>query len=135
MHAFAGQGVEINGKGGDQGFAFAGTHLGDFAVVQHHTADKLYVEVAHTEYAAGCFAANGKGFDQNVVQSLSVGEALFEFGGFSLEGFVAQRLHFGFKRVDFGDGFTILFQQTVVAAAEDFLSNVCKHEYWFLRLI
>ena len=84
MHAFAGQGVEIDGKGGDQGFTFAGTHFGDFAVVQHHTADKLDVEVAHTEYAAGRFATDGEGFDQNVVQSLSVGEALFEFGCFSL---------------------------------------------------
>ena len=84
MHAFARQSIEINGKGGDQGFTFTGTHFGDFAVVQHHTADKLYVEVAHTEYAAGCFAADGECFDQDVVQSLSVGKTLFEFGCFSL---------------------------------------------------
>lgn len=85
MHAFAGQRVEIDGEGGDQGFAFAGTHFGDFAVVQHHTADKLHVEVAHTEYAAGRFAADGEGFGQNAVQSLTVGEALFEFGSFGLQ--------------------------------------------------
>ena len=84
MYAFAGQGVEIDGKGSDQGFTFTGTHFGDFAVVQHHTADKLYVEVAHTEYAAGRFATDGEGFDQDVVQSLTVGKTLFEFGCFGL---------------------------------------------------
>ena len=84
MYAFAGKCVEINGKGGDQGFTFAGTHFGDFTVVQHHAADQLHVEVAHAEHTAGCFAADGEGFDQDVVQSLSVGQALFEFGCFGL---------------------------------------------------
>ena len=96
--------------------------------MQDHTADQLYIEVAHAQYTARCFAADGKGFDQNVVQALSVGETLFEFGCFSLQFCIAQCLHLFLKRVDFGNGFTILFQQAVVAAAEDFLSNVCQHE-------
>ena len=39
MHAFAGQRVEICGKGGHQGLAFTGLHFGDGAGVQHHAAD------------------------------------------------------------------------------------------------
>jgi hypothetical protein len=36
---------------GDQGLALAGAHLGDLALVQHHAADQLHVEVAHAEHA------------------------------------------------------------------------------------
>jgi 1-acyl-sn-glycerol-3-phosphate acyltransferase len=51
VHALAGQGVEIGGQRGHQGLALAGAHLGDLAVVQHHAADQLHVEVAHAEHA------------------------------------------------------------------------------------
>ena len=47
MHAPAGQGVEINRHGGDQGLAFAGGHFRDLALVQGDAAHQLHVEGDH----------------------------------------------------------------------------------------
>ena len=51
VDALAGQGVEVDGQGRDQRLAFAGAHLGDAAIVQHHAADQLDVEGPHAEHA------------------------------------------------------------------------------------
>ena len=64
VHALAGQRVEVGGQGRDQGLALAGAHLADLALVQHHAADQLHVEVAHTEHPAAGLAADGEGLDQ-----------------------------------------------------------------------
>ena len=124
MHAFAGERIQINRQRGHQRFALAGAHFGDFAVVQHHAADQLYVEMAHAQHAARCFAADGKGFGQDVVQRGALRQPLFEFGGFRLQRFIIERLHGFFQRVDFGNGFTVLLEQPVVAAAEDFFGQI-----------
>ena len=47
VDALAGQCVEIDGEGGDEGFTLAGGHLGDFAAVEHDAADELDVVVDH----------------------------------------------------------------------------------------
>ena len=47
MDAFAGEGVEIDGEGGDEGFTFTGGHFGDFAAMEDNTADELDVVVDH----------------------------------------------------------------------------------------
>ena len=39
MHALAGQCVQIYRRSSYQGFTFAGTHLGNFAAMQHYAAD------------------------------------------------------------------------------------------------
>ncbi len=64
MHAIAGQRIEVAGQRGHQRLAFTGTHFGDLAVMQHHAADHLHVEVAHAEHALAGLANNGKGFGQ-----------------------------------------------------------------------
>ena len=68
VDAVAGEGVEIAGEGGDEGFAFAGLHFGDLALVQDHAADELHVEVAHLHGAPAGLADHGKGFGQNFVE-------------------------------------------------------------------
>ena len=47
FNAFARQGVEIHGQGGDEGFTLTGGHLGDLALMQDGAADELHVVVAH----------------------------------------------------------------------------------------
>ena len=56
MNATSGKGVQGRGQRGDERFAFAGFHFGDFAVVQHHAADQLHIEMAHVQEAAAGFA-------------------------------------------------------------------------------
>ncbi len=47
VDAEAGQGVEVNGQGGDEGFAFTGLHFRDHAAMQGDAADELDVEMDH----------------------------------------------------------------------------------------
>ena len=81
MDAFAFEGIEIDGQGGDQRLAFAGLHLGDLAFVQHHAADQLHVEMALAQRALGRLADRGEGFRQQVVQGFAVPQPLFEGSG------------------------------------------------------
>ena len=78
MHAFAGERVQIDGQGGDERLAFAGLHLGDVAVVQHHAADQLHVEMALAERALGRLAHDREGFGQEVFERLALGQPLLE---------------------------------------------------------
>ena len=82
VDALAVERVQVAGQGGDQRLAFAGLHFGDLAVVQHHAADQLDVEMAHVEDAAAGLADHGEGFDQKVVERGALGDSLFEFDGF-----------------------------------------------------
>ena len=83
VDALAFQRVEVGRQRGDEGLAFTGLHFGDFAVVQHHAADQLNVEMAHVEDAAAGFADHREGFDQKVVERCALGDSLFEFNSFS----------------------------------------------------
>ena len=116
VNAFAGEGVEVDGEGGDEGFAFAGGHFGNHAVVDGHAADELYVEVNHfpgevvpadfdggaAESAGGVFD-DGEGFEFDLFEGGAVGEAFFEFGGFVLKLLIGERF------VLFVEGFDLLY--------------------------
>ena len=78
VDAVAGERVEVDGKRGDQRLAFAGLHLGDLALVQHHAADQLHVEVALAERALGRLAHGGEGGHEKVVELGAVLELLAE---------------------------------------------------------
>ena len=68
VHAPAGEGVEVGGQGGHEGFALAGFHLGDLAVVQHHAADQLHIEVAHAQHPLAGLAHHGEGLGQQLIE-------------------------------------------------------------------
>jgi hypothetical protein len=72
MDALAGQRVEIDRKGGHQRLAFAGLHLGDIALMQHHAADQLDVEMPLAEGSLGSLAHGGEGRNQDVIERLAV---------------------------------------------------------------
>ena len=73
MDAQAGEGVEVNGQGGDEGFAFPGLHFRDHAAVQGDATDELAIEVDHfpikrliAHAEGGAAEAAGGGFDDRV---------------------------------------------------------------------
>ena len=119
--------VEVAGQGGDQRLAFAGLHFGDLALVQHHAADQLHVEVAHVEEAAAGFADHGEGFDQEVVERGALGDFLLEFDGFGGQVDVGElaklRLEFidGRHRGQHGFDFALVF------GAKDFGQKGINH--------
>ena len=61
VHALAGERVEVDRQRRDERLAFAGAHLGDLALVQHHAADQLHVELAHADGARAASRAVGEG--------------------------------------------------------------------------
>ena len=91
VDALAGERVEIDRKRRHQRLAFAGLHLGDVALMQHHAADQLDVEMALAEGALGGLAHGGEGRDQDVVERLAVGELGAELGGAGLQRLIRER--------------------------------------------
>ncbi len=81
VHALAGEGVEIDGERGDQRLAFAGSHLGDRALVQHQAADQLDVKMTLLERALGPFAHHGESRRDQIVDRLAGGELGAKFIG------------------------------------------------------
>ena len=142
VDAVAGEGVEIAGEGGDEGLAFAGLHLGDFAGVEDHAADHLDVEVAHADDADAGLADDGEGFGEKVVEdgffgggdffgvgevAERLGDAGAEFDGLGGEFGVGERLERLFVGVDLGEEREYAFDGAFVGGAEDFGDDVVEH--------
>ena len=129
VHALAFERVEVARQGGDQRLTFAGLHFGDSAVVQHHAADQLDVEMAHVEHAAAGFADHGEGLDQQVVERGALGDPFFEFDGLGGEVDIGQLAHLRLEIVDGGHRGPHLFDLALSFGAEDFCQNgVNNHE-------
>jgi len=103
VHALAGERVQVDGRGGDQRLAFTGPHLGDAAVVQHHAADHLDVEMPLAQDALGGLAHDGEGLFENLVEGLAGGQAVLELLGLGAQLVVGERLHLRLESVDLGD--------------------------------
>jgi len=127
VHALAGERVQVSGQGRDQRLAFAGTHFGDLALMQRQAADQLHVEVTHAQRADRAFAADGKGFGQDVVQGRAGREAIAEFLRLATQFIVAQFLNGRFQRIDLFDDHPVLFEQAVVAASKNFFQQIGNH--------
>ena len=77
MHAFAGQGIQVNGHGGHQGLAFTGLHLGNAGTMKHNAADDLHrvgLQAQHTPVR----------FGQDIVKAGPVFQLFFQVRGFGL---------------------------------------------------
>ncbi len=96
----AGKGVQVGGKGGCEGFAFAGLHLGDLALVEDDPADQLDVKMALSQGPPGSLPHHRESLGQKVVQSLAPGEPLAELRRLALELVVGQLQHLRFELID-----------------------------------
>ena len=67
MRPAAAERFQTDGQSGDEGFAFAGFHFGDFAFIERHAAEELLVEVSHPERPSGGFAAQRENFAKQFV--------------------------------------------------------------------
>ena len=127
VHALAGERVQIDRQGRDQRLAFAGPHLGDRALVQHHAADELDVEVTLAERPLGGLADRGEGRDQNVVEGLAGRELGPELLGSGAQLVVRELLELGLQRVDRRHLRPVRLQPAVVDRAKDFLRERAEH--------
>ena len=138
-----GERVERGGQRGDERLAFTGFHFGDFAVVQNHSADQLHVEVAHVQQAATCFADQRKrrndcgreGLLHLLAESRVAGIGVLELllhlflqrEEASLQLVVAERLDFGFARVDGRDERLQFFDVALVLGADKSRDNCVNY--------
>ena len=127
VDALAGERVEIDRQGRHQGLALAGAHLGDGALVQHHAADELHVEMALAEGALGRLADGGEGRHQDVVEGLAGGELGLEVLRAGAQLLVRQGLELGLHRVDGRHLRPVGLQPAIVDRAEDFLRERAEH--------
>jgi hypothetical protein len=118
VDAPAGERVEIRRQRRHQGLAFAGLHLGDLAVVEHHAADQLHVEVAHAQRTLGRLAHHRKSLREQLVEGRPLGVLVFQFIGFSAQLRVRELRHRGLEGIDLGDRPRVLLEQAFIAAAE-----------------
>ena len=100
MRAEPGERVQVGGQGRHERLALAGGHLRDLALVQHHAAHELHVEVAHPDGAPRRLAARGEGLGQERLELVRVGEPLSQLVGHAAQLDVGQRLHRGLEGID-----------------------------------
>ncbi len=127
VHAAAGERVQVRRQGRDERLALARRHLGDRAVVEHHAADQLHVEVAHPDVATGRLTADGKGLRQDLVERLATLDPLLELLGLRAEAGVVERGERGLERVDGLHHRHHAFDVALVLGAEDLLQQRIDH--------
>ena len=114
VDAAPGERIEIDGQGRDQRLALAGLHLGDAALVQHHAADELHVEMTLAERTFGRLANGGECFGDQIVEIGAFTHAGAVFFGARAQGLIGERGSLGLQRVDLVDDRAVVLEFTVV---------------------
>ena len=129
MDAAAGERVEIDRQRGDQRLAFAGLHLGDAALMQHHAADQLHVEMALAEGALGRLAHRGEGLGDQIIERGACLDTGAERLGAGAQRLVGERRHLGLERID-GRNLGVFLELALVRGPEDLAGKGAegKHE-------
>ena len=120
VDAPAGEGVEVGGEGGHQGFALAGLHLGDAPLVEHHAAHQLHPEGPLAQHPAGGLPHGGEGLGQQLIQGLPLGQPGLELRGFGGELLVAEGLVLRLQGLDFVHDGVNLLQLPVAVGTKQF---------------
>ena len=138
VHAAAAEGIEVAGQRGHQGFALAGLHLGDLAVVQHHAADQLHVEMAHAQHPLARLAHHGKGLGQQLIDQLQfpggngsgtatcvagVVQSLAKVGGAAAQLVVAEGGDLLLQQVDVGEDRLVALQLAGIGITQQQLEH------------
>ena len=88
----AGEGVEVGGQNGNQGFAFAGLHFSDTTLVQNDAAHQLHREGAHSQHPVGSLPDGSKCLGEQTIQGFTLVQAVFQLLGFGFQCFLGKRL-------------------------------------------
>ena len=127
MHALAFDRVQIARQSLGQCFAFTGAHFGNFATMEHDTADHLHIEMAHTHHALRRLTHRRKCLRQNIIKRFAGSQAVTENLGLPLQPFVIHDRNLVFERVDLVDDLHDRFDVTVVGRTENGFGNSAEH--------
>jgi hypothetical protein len=92
--------VQVAGQRGDEGLPLTGSHLGDRSPMQRRPAHQLHVEMALADGPARRFAGGRERLGQDVVEGLSVLQALAELDGLVGQLLIGEILDLGLPRID-----------------------------------
>ena len=126
MHALAGQRAQVRGHGRDQGLTFTGLHFRDLALVQGDTAHDLDVEGTHAQDAPRGLTDRRERLHQDIVQGLTLFEAILELLSLSLQLLVRQSLEVLLQGINLRRKPVQLAQHTSFTRAKDLVNN--RHE-------
>jgi hypothetical protein len=121
------EGVQVDREGGDQRLAFTGLHFRDFALVQHHAADELDVEVPLAERALCGLTYGGEGRHQEVIQRLAFGQLLLEVFGARAERLIGELFQLRFEGIDRIDVRAIRADAPLVRGTEQLARDSADH--------
>jgi hypothetical protein len=130
LDVHAGERVQVERERGDERLSLAGLHLGDAALVEHHPADQLDVEVAHAQRAFGRLADAGEGLREQIVEVLALVEARAELLGLGAQGLVGEGGDLVFEGVDLLDALVHALESATLARAQDLLEDA--HGDWMV---
>lgn len=140
LAVLAGEGVQIERHGRDEGFAFAGGHLRDVAAMQRNAAENLDVERNHVpdhrlpadldlpaDQAAAGVLDGGERFAHDVIERFALGETRLEFIGLGAQLVIGELLVLLFDGVDFPDERRHLLEVAFRFRAEYGFENGSQH--------
>ena len=78
MNALAVQCIQVGRKGGYQCLTFTSLHLRNTSLMQNNAADQLNPIMTHTKNSVCRLTNNRKGFNQQIIQRLSLCKPLFK---------------------------------------------------------
>ncbi len=128
VDAPAGEAVEDRGQGRDEGLALAGGHLRDLALVEHHAAHELDVEVAHAEPPAADLPHHREDFGEDLVEVGPFLELLPELVRAPPEGLLGPASDLGLQRVDGGHPGPHPLDIALVLGSEDLAEDEIDHD-------
>ena len=129
MDALARQCIEIDGERGHQRLAFAGLHFGNAALMQHHAADELHIEVALAQGSLRGLAHGGKGGRHQIVQALACGEFFPQRGGAGAQRLIGEGFQLRLECVDRIDAGAVSGDPAVVARAKNLSGDAAQSEH------
>ena len=127
MHTLAFDRVQIARQSLGQCLAFTGAHFGNFAAMEHDTADHLHIEMAHTHDTLRRLTHRRKCLGQNIIQRFAGSQAVTENLGLPLQPLVIHDRNLVFERVDLVDDLHDRFDVTVVGRTENGFGNSAEH--------
>src|SRR6478752_7520814 len=113
------QSIEVCRQCGDERLAFARYHFGDVAFVEDHAAEHLHIVMPQADETAPAFAANRKGFDEDIVERFACLQSPTEFGGLIPQFFIGHCLVLRLERSDRFDSRLQSLEESRVGRSEN----------------
>jgi hypothetical protein len=99
----------------------------DLAVVEHHAADQLHVEVAHPEARLTHCPADGKRLGQEALQGSAVLQPRPELAGLGRQFRCGQALDVVGQRIDHAHDLLVALDGAIIATAEQLAYETSDH--------